>query len=550
MLIKWLSFIVLLSALVGAEAQVNAASCNTTDVQTAINTATEGQTVTIPAGNCIWTSGVTISGKGIAIVGSGTSQIVAYSSSTLAIGTGTLTLTALATPLLSVLPISTGQTLKVEELNNIQNYMTGTVTSYDTSTGALVMNITSTGGKCGNANQSNCARWMVATVPASQTILTNNVNSNNGMFNVTEDTSFHTSFSNFAVAAGTYTSHIINLNYASGGQAVLINNVHFSGNPNSPEEPDGSGDMIRSYSNRGVVWDSSFDGSPFNISTIAAIEIKDSSNLLGAWTSPSYWGASDTTGQNNFYVENCFFGAIGFATSTDDNGRMVVRHSLYDNSGVGTHGADTSPYGQRYFENYNNTFVFNGYSDGTTFNIAAAGLFYVRGGSYVIYNDTIPALTSQDYGTKPAVNMTVMNLQRNSGPDACWGAGTSSGACYHAPRQVGYGRVTGGGESPSASASGCVAQKQNDSVTYVGDSEPAYIWGNSTEPLSTALTDYGGSACTGPDSTVKYIVANRDYFNGTTAKPGYTPYTYPHPLTQGSPNNTPAAPTGLAAVVH
>ena len=41
-----------------------------------------------------------------------------------------------------------------------------------------------------------------------------------------------------------------------------------------------------------------------------------------------------------------------------------------DNSTLGTHGADTSNYGQRHFEFYNNTGVFNGYNDGTTFNLA------------------------------------------------------------------------------------------------------------------------------------------------------------------------------------
>ena len=46
-----------------------AATCNSADVQTAINAAARGDTVVIPNGSCTWTSGVTISGKGIIVQG-------------------------------------------------------------------------------------------------------------------------------------------------------------------------------------------------------------------------------------------------------------------------------------------------------------------------------------------------------------------------------------------------------------------------------------------------------------------------------------------------
>ena len=50
---------------------VNAASCSATDVQTAINTATAGQTVNIPAGNCNWGSVVVNLAKAITLNGAG-----------------------------------------------------------------------------------------------------------------------------------------------------------------------------------------------------------------------------------------------------------------------------------------------------------------------------------------------------------------------------------------------------------------------------------------------------------------------------------------------
>ena len=65
-------------------------------------------------------------------------------------------------------------------------------------------------------------------------------------------------------------------------------------------------------------------------------------------------------------------------------------------------------------------------------------------------------------------------------------------------------------------------------------SEPVYIWNNNQVPVTNvSIIDYGGSACTNPDSSANYIVSNRDYFNSSMAKPGYVPFTYPNPLTQG-----------------
>ena len=61
MAIKWLSFLLLLSAFSGAQAQtINAASCSESDVATALNSvAADGTTVNIPAGTCAWTTSYT-----------------------------------------------------------------------------------------------------------------------------------------------------------------------------------------------------------------------------------------------------------------------------------------------------------------------------------------------------------------------------------------------------------------------------------------------------------------------------------------------------------
>jgi hypothetical protein len=59
-----------------AEAQINATSCSQTAVQTAVNSATDGQTISVPAGNCTWATRVAWTNKNIRIQGAGIDQTV------------------------------------------------------------------------------------------------------------------------------------------------------------------------------------------------------------------------------------------------------------------------------------------------------------------------------------------------------------------------------------------------------------------------------------------------------------------------------------------
>jgi hypothetical protein len=523
-------------------------------VQNAINSASEGGTVTIPSGACTWTGGVTVSGKGLNITGAGTSRIIAIAStsSPVPLSTGSLTLTIQGADPGNPTPnIAVGSTLMISETGTPANYLTGTVTSFTSSSMSLVINITGIGGACGSNSLSNCKRWLISTVPSTYTaIVDNNSGSSGPLFQITEDTSVNTQIGNIWFKAGTYSDNAITIGYASGGKAVIVHDCRVDDNGNNPGPPSGNATMILVNSIRGLVYNCSFQAYPYNLSTLGAISVQDSANLSGnSWTSASNMG-SLSNGTFEFYAEDNDYHAMNYATSTDNNGRATWRYSLYDNAGIGTHGADTSGYGQRYFELYNNTFVFEGYNDGSTFNVN--DWIYLRGGTGLVYNNTIPALLSTDYGTKSDVNMTVMNLQRNAGPDPCWGASASTyGGNYHAPRQVGFGRVTGSGSASYTGASPnapMTVSGANDSVTYVGDSEPFYIWGNSRSQLNVAVSDYGGADCSNPDSSTNYIQSGRDYFNGSTAKPGWSSYTYPNPLRSGTVSSkTPGAPTTLQA---
>lgn len=510
----------------GTYAMISAPTCSQSDVQNAINSANSGDTVNIPAGTCTWTSGVTISGKGITVQGAGSGRIIAYDNGTemLTVKTGSLSVSIAGfSPGFSASSITSGETLRVSQLGTRSNFMQGTVTSY--SGGVLTMNITSSGGS-GTAH-----RWIVSTTPT--TVLVNN--SSTTMFSVTEDSSIHTNLGGFKIADGTGAGDGVDFN-AGGGQAILLHDCWIEqGN-----------ESIHMAVNRGVIWNCSFDSSPFSMAPLAVhLQPFD----LTSWSTQSFMGMNDPDGQHNFYVESCDFHAYLNATDNDEGARSVFRYNLFNNAGFGTHGADGNPLGQRYFEYYNNTGVFNGYSDGTTFNMN--WWFFVRGGTYVIHDNTLAPITSQDYPGQPDVNMTVMNLQRNIGANPCWGAGTSNGADYFAPHQVGMGYVTGKGVDGKGQSTYSISMYGYPNPQYVGDSEPGYIWGNSRQPLNAGTSDYGFTqpdSCTGStyDTSANYIKLNRDYFNGSTAKPGYTPYTYPHPLRSGTSSPTPTptpAPT-------
>jgi hypothetical protein len=116
--------------------------------------------------------------------------------------------------------------------------------------------------------------------------------------------------------------------------------------------------------------------------------------------------------------------------------------------------------------------------------------------------------------------MTVYNLRYNSGPNPCW-------TSYPVPRQVGFGRVTG------------TAGLDRVGV-YSGDSEPAYIWNNTGNKLPIGISDFAPNQCPTTNASSAYIVSGRDYFIDV-AKPGYSKFTYPHPLAR----STLSPPTGL-----
>lgn len=488
-----ISFVLLLaSAFPLYAATINATTCSYSDVSSAITSATSGDTVQVPSGTCTWTSALTVD-KNIKLWGAGAGGFVdTKSRSSVTVGTGTKTFTVD-----SGVNFQNGETLQVVYINNNDDTMTGTVTSYSGTT--LTMNITSTTGSGTDQN------WMFIR-PATTTI-THGGTAN--LINVTEQTAGSVEVKGFYFNGGTSSVEgvMVNVIDAVGGKPVIVRNNRFT-------VTTGAGRGIESSSNRGVYAYNSFDngfcagqyaGCASRLSVAQGIAFKKSASN-SAWLEASYMGTADTNGDKNSYLEsNIFVGIWQSSFDVDDNARAVIRYNkFYDSSMGGSHGADTSPIGIRYMEIYNNTSIHTNLWDETpdpSFDMNWH--IYNRGGTGVIADNTMNDINSS-WGDKAEIVFAVQNLRRNQGPYPCWGASTA-GVQYPAPHQIGRGYVTG-----------------EDQL------EPLYMWSNSGfVPL---LQDYTPNECgASADLIADYVQNGRDYYSATT-KPSYTKYTYPHPL--------------------
>jgi Pectate lyase superfamily protein len=267
-------------------------------------------------------------------------------------------------------------------------------------------------------------------------------------------------------------------------------------------------EMIRFATNGSVIWNWTFYDNDQNEEAISFKKLIGGANGVSPdWTSNDTMGTADSKGTANTYVENCTFNEMAFqALDLDDNSRVVIRHCTFNNSGFSSHGLDTSPYGMRQWEIYDNTFIFStsGTSmGGNPFPLNINFWFYCRGGTGVIFNNVMPNLSSKQWGNKGSIVFTVFNIRRTSAYIGCQ-------TTWQALHQVGQGYKGG----------------------LVLD--PVYVWGNTggTNYNTLNLNDSQPDQCGDGLASAEFIKVNRDVYLGTV-KPGYTPYTYPHPLRNG-----------------
>jgi hypothetical protein len=215
-------------------------------------------------------------------------------------------------------------------------------------------------------------------------------------------------------------------------------------------------------------------------------------NSPNSWTTADTLGSRDTTGKNNLYIESSTFTGFNSAglLDCDDNCRLVLRNNTFAYTGYNSHGWDTSPYGTRHFEIYNNAFTYpNPNWDGGNVN----QYIWIRGGTGVVFNNSFVDITGSWWGNKNEVIISIRGAE-DARPQ-----GTCAATSYPVPHQAG--------------------RNHNGTSEFT---DPIRFWGN-TGTMVIAEGWLWGNPCGFTWST--FFQWGRDAFNNGTSRPGYTPYT-------------------------
>jgi hypothetical protein len=247
------------------------------------------------------------------------------------------------------------------------------------------------------------------------------------------------------------------------------------------------------------------------------------------WHSQQFYGDTNTV-----VIENCTF---DFEQIGDDlmdvysGCKFCFRYNMITNTAIGWHGADSDARGVRMFEIYkNNFYTKNSY---TVSEVALA-----RSGSGVMWSNTA------DSGYQ---NLFYLREYRASSdyPDSF-----STGGWMYLPSGGSQGPMNGSrivdGNQDSSGWPGLDqigrGSFTNNPVTWTSTFtaanyeafEGVYQWSNKLGANSSPTCIVGGYD---NEAIPNVIKLGRDYFDNT-AKPGYTPLVYPHPLIGGGVANT------------
>ena len=226
----------------------------------------------------------------------------------------------------------------------------------------------------------------------------------------------------------------------------------------------------------------------------------------GIWAKPLNLG----TGDNVVYVEDNVFNGPLYGNSVDGNygARYVVRYNTINDMWIEAHSVQGANRSIRSWEIYNNTF--------NQRNRALWVPFRLRGGTGVVFNNTVTGIWTQPSIVIDNVRSgTVGNFGTEPGfcnGNSAWDGNTASLSGYPCRDQIG--RSTD-------------QWLWTTTTPYPPQSlDPAYSWNNKYGAQNVIFSVYGD----GINNT--HIKEGRDYFNNAQ-KPGYIPYTYPHPLQSG-----------------
>jgi hypothetical protein len=232
-----------------------------------------------------------------------------------------------------------------------------------------------------------------------------------------------------------------------------------------------------------------------------------------AWSRPMTYGTEQAV-----FIEDSFFDYSAVTTESavtdcERGGRYTFRHNtIVGDSGITNHGLDSVMRSCLQMEIYNNSL--------TSDLPGSYRAIYSRGGSAIIFNNTITGRFYSPLG---------MTSYRSCGyAGAVVRAGTG-------PTAPNFGTCDGtnpldGNTSPQSTYKGWPCKDQIGRGSNQ-TSEPVYEWNNTMNGANTNIqvNNTWLPQCTNPQPS-DHIKEGRDYFTDTP-RPGYTPYTYPHPMT-------------------
>ena len=557
---------------------INAASLSVSDIQTAINAASTGYTVQLPSGTQTYNDGDNITcNKAIHIKGAGGGRMEGSSLTTNTIPTSsfpvTMSWTMQSGTIVSqnysgniLLAFPVGSTVTACYKAHGIHFVKGTVTSWDGTT--LTISIPDV-GHTGGFGVYSCWAFFY---DAATTLIYSNTTTD--LFTLTESAAGHMEISDLMINKNTLATNgkgVFSCTHATNGQAIIFHDMRCTAAfPVDTIHAEYNGIiMYRMYVDVGFNWT--------NGRTVDArlINTKNFNADNYGWNLPDTFGAADTNGDINSYIEDSYFSGCGSITDWDDNARGVLRHSVLDNSGTATHGADTSSFGMLHTENYNILCLFddllNNNSTPVYDTLNMQCFFEWRGGTGIITDCQIPNITSASWGDKPEIQFQMQQLRRapsagGGAPFGAWGKNVNAiswntanapGIQYPAPRQCAMSHPNSGNVTTDVGSFGPVFNSNTSiaatytapdgavltgmspgNTCYLGNLSPYYIWnctgtGNYTNPTPEDQVILGppdgqGGIPTDYDFASDYLQAGHDWFN--IAKPGYTKFTYPHPM--------------------
>jgi len=226
--------------------------------------------------------------------------------------------------------------------------------------------------------------------------------------------------------------------------------------------------------------------------------------LVENGTQHNFWTRPLGLGSNNaVFVENCEFnGVSGSINAIDANygGRYVFRYNTVNDMYIEAHSVQGDNRAVRSWEIYNNTF-----------NQVSKAMWvpmFLRGGTGVVFNNTLTGTwTSPAIALDNIRSCTSASVSGTCNGSSPWDGNQING--YPCRDQIGrsfdqYLWTAGAPYPPQAL-------------------DPAYAWNNKHGANDVSFFQHGCAA------SVAHIQPGRDYFDNVE-KPGYNPYTYPHPL--------------------